>query len=183
MDRSIVDERLAFHHYLASDKRLESLEAAAVVGLDRPDLVAFNKPAAFAEALTEALYSSIVIVEFKQPFRTSYSDEAPIEQVQRYIDDIVAGKAINPKTTRPISLKANHRFFVYIICDMTAGIRQNLKSHDFMDTADGEGKWQYLSNYKAYVELIPFEKLVRDAEKRNQAFFDNLDLPSISTQP
>src|SRR5262249_47404849 len=44
MNLWIVDERLAFHHYLASDKRVDSLEAAEIVGDSRPDLVAFNKP-------------------------------------------------------------------------------------------------------------------------------------------
>ncbi len=50
--------------------------------------------------------------------------------------------------------------------------------HDAIRTSDGLGYFFYNNNYKAYVEIISFDRLVNEAKKRNKAFFDKLDLPT-----
>ena len=45
-------------------------------------------------------------------------------------------------------------------------------------TQDGEGFFGYNQNYGAYIEVISFEKLLRDAKDRNRILFDRLFKPS-----
>jgi transcriptional regulator NrdR family protein len=52
-----------------------------------------------------------------------------------------------------------------------------IESHDFTKSPDEMGYFRYHSNYKAYVEVISFEKLLKDAKERNRVLFDKLDLP------
>jgi hypothetical protein len=172
----IVDERLAFHHYMESDRRMDTLEAASVDGHDRPDLVAFNRPAAFAEALTDALYSSIVIVEFKRPMRDDYEDgEDPVGQVIRYIREIREG-TVTDKNGRTIPVQDSTRFFAYIICDTTPKLQAMMRNRDMRSTADGAGHFMYHEAFRTYIEVIPFPKLLADARKRNNSFFEKLHL-------
>ena len=48
--------------------------------------------------------------------------------------------------------------------------------HSLLPTHDGSGFYGYISGYAAYIEVISFKKLIADAKKRNQAFFDKLNL-------
>ncbi|WP_406694266.1 ATP-binding protein [Singulisphaera sp. Ch08] len=134
MNLWLIDERLAYHSYLASDKRLDQLENCSIEGEDRPDLLIFNSPFAFSDDDDNEEYNSIVIIEFKRPMRNDYKptpDEEgnedakknPISQVQRYIDKIRNGKAID-REGRHINVCANVRFYVYIVCDITPSLRQ-----------------------------------------------------------
>lgn len=60
----ILDERLAFHYHLSSDKPLNSTPAKTD-SKARPDLVVFNKP--FAMTDSEEPINSVVLIEFKRP--------------------------------------------------------------------------------------------------------------------
>jgi hypothetical protein len=73
MNLWILDERLAYHYYLASDKKFSQVDAVEVDNEKRVDLLIFNNPFVFAE-LTAPAYGSIVIVEFKRPERDDYFD-------------------------------------------------------------------------------------------------------------
>jgi hypothetical protein len=50
--------------------------------------------------------------------------------------------------------------------------------HDATRTSDGLGYFFYHKSYKAYVEIISFDRLVNAAKERNRAFFDKLGLPT-----
>ncbi|HEY0151221.1 MAG TPA: hypothetical protein VGB92_04425, partial [Longimicrobium sp.] len=76
----VLDERLAFHHYLASDLKFSAQEDSpvAVSGERRPDVVLYNRKMAFAGEDFRP-FSSVVIVEFKRPERDDYDEnENPI---------------------------------------------------------------------------------------------------------
>ncbi len=172
----ILDERLAFHRYLASDKPLKSVENGEFDSLKRPDLLIFNKPHAFAEDLYPI--QSVVMVEFKRPMRNDYSeDENPVSQVYGYIRDIRAGKVVT-YDGRPIDVKESTPFHVWVVCDLTKRARDMAEEYGFRDTPDGVGMFHLHPNFNAYIELIPFEKMVDDAEKRNRILFETLNLPS-----
>lgn len=47
MNLWMIDERLAYHSYLASDKQLASLEPVVIDSRERPDIIVFNSPFAF----------------------------------------------------------------------------------------------------------------------------------------
>ena len=90
----LIDEKLTYHYYLASDTQLSKMKVIDSASRDRPDVLIFDRPAAFVEG--EFPFQSIVIIELKRPQRNNYSgeDKDPCEQVYAYIDDILAGKVI-----------------------------------------------------------------------------------------
>jgi len=49
---------------------------------------------------------------------------------------------------------------------------------ELKETPDSMGYFGYKEYYGAYCEVISYSKLVADAQKRNQAFFHKLGLPS-----
>jgi hypothetical protein len=61
------------HRKLIIDLLEQSLKFE-VDNKDRPDLMVFNSPLAYAEAESSSIFSSIVVVEFKRPMRTEYSE-------------------------------------------------------------------------------------------------------------
>ncbi|MDR2691069.1 MAG: hypothetical protein LBB73_02040 [Dysgonamonadaceae bacterium] len=69
----MLDEKLSYHKYLASDKKFKKIEPIDSESQDRPDIIIFNKPFVFAN--NEKPYDSIVLVEFKRPMRDDYTDD------------------------------------------------------------------------------------------------------------
>jgi hypothetical protein len=47
------------------------------------------------------------------------------------------------------------------------------------ETSDHLGYFGYNPNFKAYIEVISFDRLLNAARQRNRAFFDKLGLPTI----
>jgi hypothetical protein len=171
----IIDERLSYHNYLASDTQLDQIQPASANGTDRPDLIVFNHPFAFVEG--ESPYSSIVIIEFKRPMRGQYSDsENPISQVYGYVEKIQNGRATD-KDGRVIPAGKIIPFYSYIICDITPKIMGFAKVAGLTITPDQRGYFGFNSNYNTYVEIISFEKLISDAKQRNRILFEKLHLP------
>jgi hypothetical protein len=173
----VIDERLSYHQYLASDLSFRAIEPVGVDGAERPDLIIFNSPFAFTEG--DPPFSSIVIIEFKRPFRDDYDDERknPISQVYGYIKKIREGKAVN-REGRPIPIvNKDIPFYCYILCDLTEKIREQAANADLYPTPDGLGFFGYNKTHKCYVEIISYDKLIEDARKRNKILFDKLNLP------
>jgi hypothetical protein len=169
----MIDERLAYHYYLASDKELRSAAVLESNDRQRPDLIVFNAPFAFTDATP---FSSIIIVEFKRPARDDYTDdENPITQVFEYITRVREGKAVD-RAGRPVEVPDALPFYCYVICDLTLKMRQAAKFASLTEAPDRAGYFGYNPNYGAYVEVISFNKLVADAEKRNRVFFEKLNI-------
>lgn len=61
----------------------------------------------------------------------------------------------------------------------TSTMIKRCKNFSLTMTADGMGFFGYNPNYKAYIEVISFNQLVKAAKERNRAFFDKLGLPSL----
>lgn len=172
----LVDERLAFHSYLASDKPFKSLEPIASESEQRPDMIVFNRPIAFTEQPAPG-FSSVVIVEFKRPMRGEYDEkENPIAQVYDYIREVRAGTA-EQRDGRPFTVSGQVPFYCYIVCDLTPKLRQFAENYDLTPAWDNQGYFGYNKARHAYAEIISFDKLIDDAEKRNRAFFEKLGLP------
>lgn len=171
----VIDERLAYHSYLASDLELKKIPASGSDSKVRPDLIVFNTPTAFTEPTDQI--NSVVIIEFKRPERANY-DRDPFEQVYSYIDEIKADKAKRPDG-RVIHVGSTTPFYCYILCDITDPIKKFAKNAVMTPTPDREGYFGFNQNYNAYVELISFDKLVSDSKKRNRALFVQLGLADI----
>jgi hypothetical protein len=174
----IVDERLAYHKYLASDKSfIQMTSEIEIQSTERPDVIVFNHPFAFVEG--ETPYSSIVVVEFKRPMRDDYDDsENPISQVFGYIEKIQSGQ-VSDKDGRPIPSLVNMPFYAYIICDLTPKIKEFAKFYGLTISPDQLGYFNFNKNFNTYIEIISFDKLIADAKKRNRVLFDKLQLRPI----
>jgi hypothetical protein len=176
MNLWILDEKLAYHHYLASDKPLEQVEVIEVGSKDRPDLLIFNRPIAFADSGPP--FSAIVIVEFKRPARDDYTEKEkknPITQVYDYIDLLKEGKALD-KRGRPISIPAHLPIYAYIVCDLTQSLHKQARDYQLTKTPDSQGYFGYHRDHGAYIEIMSFDKLIADAQRRNKILFDKLGL-------
>lgn len=176
MNLWLIDERLAFHSYLASDKTFKSIAPIESQSAQRPDLMVFNRPIAFSEYPSPA-FQSVVIVEFKRPMRDDYNDgENPISQVYDYIREVRAGTA-EQRDGRPLVVPAPTPFYCYVVCDITKNLRKFADNASLRLGWDGQGYFGYNAPLHAYVEVISFDKLIDDAEKRNRVFFEKLGLP------
>ncbi|MFH1687573.1 MAG: hypothetical protein ABIE70_08650 [bacterium] len=178
----LLDERLAFHDYLASDKTIASMPITDSADKNRPDICAlnvFDNPILVSEGSSSAL-ASISVVEIKRPMRNDASegeDKDPIEQALGYLERIREGHVTTPRG-RPIPCLENIPGFCYVICDITPSVQKRIKMHDAIRTSDGFGYFFYKKSYSAYVEVISFHGLVDAAKRRNKAFFDKLGLPT-----
>lgn len=169
----LIDEKLSYHYYLASDKKLKSMSPIQSDSNNEPDIAIFDSPFAFTDE-NEQPFRNITIIEFKRPGRKNYTqDENPIQQVIEYMDDIIGGKI---KTKDGLMIEGNEsvRFFCYILCDVNDKVKLLAKQNDFKKTPDNMGYYHYLSNYNAYIEILPYNKMVQDSKKRNKILFDKL---------
>jgi|MTBAKMStandDraft_1061839.scaffolds.fasta_scaffold01014_2 hypothetical protein len=178
----LLDERLAFHDYLASDRPLSSIPITGSNQTKEPDICAlnvFDKPILVSEG-TKLPLASIVVVEIKRPMRNDAKvgeDHDPIEQALGYLDRIREGN-VQTASGRPIPRSEDIPGYCYVICDITKSIRNRCKMHSLTVTSDHMGYFGYNPNFKAYVEVISFDRLVNAAKERNRAFFDKLGLPT-----
>lgn len=179
----LIDERLAFHDYLGSDKTLAAMPITGANGTKEPDLCAlsvYDNPLLVNEG-TKLPLAAIVVVELKCPMRNDAAageDKDPVEQALGYLQRIRNGEVLT-KSGRPIPQNDTIPGFCYIIADLTPKLAQRCKlHHDLTETHDYMGFFGYKRNAKAYVEVISFERLVEAAKQRNRAFFDKLGLPS-----
>jgi len=173
----LIDERLAFHVFLSSDQPIKKAAVLESTSKKEPDIMVFDRTLALSEN-AEVPFSSITLIEFKKPQRDDYSEnENPFVQIANYINEIRDGKA---KTIegRPIPVPPNLPFYSYIVCDVTPRLKTWAYHFELQETPDGLGFFGYKRHYNSYFELISYEKLVADAQKRNKAFFHHLGLPS-----
>lgn len=179
----LIDERLAFHDFLASDKPLSTMPITDCAETKKPDICAlniFDEPILVAEGQRVPL-ASIVIVEIKRPMRNDAAageDKDPVEQALGYLERIREGGA-KTASGRPIPRSEDIPGFCYAICDLTPTIERRCKTLGLTVTSDHLGYFGYNPNYKAYIEVISFDRLLNAARERNRAFFDRLGLPSI----
>lgn len=171
----LIDERLAFHEFLSSDKPLKNAKVLETSSRKEPDIIVFDKAMAFSET-PDVPFTSVTIIEFKKPQRKEYSEkENPFSQVADYIRDIRAGKAVL-SDGRPMPIAVNLPIYCYIICDITQRLEHWAQNFELEWTPDRLGFFGYKKPFGAYCEVISYAKLVSDAQKRNQAFFEKLGL-------
>lgn len=168
----IIDEKLAYHRFLASDKQLRQIGGKSS---QRPDLLVMNTPGAFTDSESKPV-GSVVIVEFKRPERESYrDDENPIDQVFDYVRRL-RKEEVKDSNGRIIPVSQGTAFYCYILCDIRDKLHEFAENQSWQKTPDGMGYFGFNSPLNAYVELISFDKLLQDALRRNLSLFRQLGL-------
>jgi hypothetical protein len=170
----IIDERLTFHSFLASDKPLKSVEAIESDSLSRPDILMFDRPFVFGD--TDQPLTSILLIEFKRPMRSEY-EEDPVTQVYRLVREIKAGrfKDAHGVLLRPAS--GEIPAYCYVVADLTEALEIRLQNMGAVRTPDNMGYYGFNPNLNAYYEVISYGKVLADAKKRNRVLFEKLGLP------
>jgi hypothetical protein len=176
----IIDERLAFHDYLASDKTLKSMPITGSDSTKEPDILStrlVDTPVLAAEGAALPL-ASIVVVEIKRPMRNDVSeDKDPILQSLDYVKRVRSGGVLTA-SGRPIPASQDSPAFCYILADLTPTLVNRCEYANLRKTHDGLGYFGFNESTKAYIEVMSFDRLVNAATERNRAFFDKLGLPS-----
>lgn len=173
MNLWLIDDRLAYHHFLASDKKINTIPVLESNIGKRMDLTVFD--AALSYTADSENINSISIVELKRPQRDD-GDNDPVWQVLKYVRDIKAGK-IKKANGRDFGDMSRVSFYCYVIGDLTQSMKDSAEGRGLTKTQDNEGYFGFNSTYGAYVEVISYDKLLKDAKQRNRALFDKLFEP------
>jgi hypothetical protein len=168
----ILDERLNFTDYITSDLPIDSGRT------DRSDVTIFNRRVAFRGDNQPS--NPITIFEFKKPQRHDFanpsSDDDPVQQIIRYVNQIREGRFKTPKG-RDILVSENTNFYGYVVCDLPKKVGDWLHlEKNFTMMPDGLGWFQWYGNIKLYMEVLSWTKVFADAEMRNKVFFHKLGI-------
>lgn len=168
----MVDERLSYCEYISSDIPFNN-----DLSEQRTDILFLDKPVALSDQDNSGKeYESIVIIELKRPMRDDYKlGENPIDQLMGYQEKL-ASNSVTDKNGRPIKVGDSTQFYLYAVCDITDSLMKYTKRYGFHETLDKLGLYWYNDNARAYMEIISFDKLINDAEKRNRVLFDKLGI-------
>lgn len=168
----MIDERLNFTNYVASDIPLDGGNT------ERPDLIAYNHMVFFRGDNEPS--NPITIFEFKRPHREDFvnasSKEDPVEQIVRYVNNIIDDKYKTPKG-RTIRVEKNTPFYGYIVCTLTKKVTDWLfRQKGCKPMPDGQGYFKWEENINLYIEILSWDKILKDAELRNKLFFHKLGI-------
>ncbi|WP_159013953.1 ATP-binding protein [Acidisoma sp. S159] len=178
----MVDDRLAFFAYFSSDRRLKSY--VDINKKERPDITFFYDTC-FAWRGEGEASNTVVLVEFKRPNRNDYNgNDNPVRQIGDYVDYLRTSNSVTDSRGRssPARLKGA-AYHCYIVADLTDTLLREIRDFSLKTTPDGEGRFGYISGEAAYVEIIPYEKLLRDAKLRQGIFFQKLGLTDLDPDP
>jgi len=168
-----IDERLCYHTLLTSDRKLSSVPGMSDTSGKEPDIFAFFYDTPIGVAEPDNLPGGgVVIIEFKRPGRDNY-DKDPADQIIQRFREISEGD-VEDIDGRPIN-PANLRYTGYLIADLTSSLRNQVYGR-YHQTADNEGYFYTLAGGNGYIEILSYDKLVRDASRRNRILFDKLGL-------
>ena len=168
----ILDEKLNFTEFISSDKPLNGGTS------ERIDLLIFDRKIAFRSENDAS--NPITIFEFKRPQRDDFvnpsSKEDPVQQIIRYVNSIKKGEFKTPKG-RDIHVGGNTPFYGFVVCDLTSKVVDWLHDEkNFKPMPDGQGWFYWHDSNNLYIEVISWDKLLKDAEMRNRIFFAKLGI-------
>ena len=155
----MIDERLTYHSFIASDKQLRTLEMLKSKSALRGDIVIFDEKILFADQNPEFHpINSITTIEFKRPGRDDYTDtDNPLAQSFKLIDEIRSGDF--QIRGRPVALaNTNVPASIYCICDLTPTFRRVLKVQDAFVTPDNQGYYGFHRGFNAYPVMCSASK-------------------------
>ena len=171
----LIDDRLAFSHYIASDKRFSAIPITDSESIQRMDLAAL-KLYAVGDSTRPGELS---IIEFKRPGRNDYdSDENPISQVLDYVEELKNGKITAADGTE-ISNAKNLPIFCYVIAQFTEKLRRQCRNSNLAHNEISDFYFGTVQN--VYFELMNFNSLLRKAHDRNHALLVAAGLEQLPT--
>lgn len=170
----LIDDRLAYYDFWASDQSIRSFIKTSEAK-ERPDLILFQGSHLLRREGTD---QPIVIVEFKRPARKEYTDEEnPIKQIYDYIRELRDNKVTDNEGALITEIGPDTPFFCYLVCDITPRLKALLEDYGIVQALPGgRGYFGYNDTRRAYVEVLQYSEIVKDARLRHEAFFKELGI-------
>ena len=168
----LIDEKLAYCSYISSDIPFDNNPKE-----ERTDIMILDSPVAVSEEENRGgEYENIVLFELKRPMRDDYSSSYnPINQLYDYVAKLKTNK-VKDKGGRIIKVGEKTKFYLYAVCDITDTLKHIINIHDFSQTPDNLGYYKYNDTMNAYIEILSYDKIINDAEKRNKVLFEKLGI-------
>ena len=170
----LIDDRLAYYDFWASDQQIRKYAKSADC-IGRPDLILFQGSNLLHRAGTN---QPVVIVEFKRPARGEYDDdENPVKQIYDYIRELRDNRITDNAGQLITEIGADTPFFCYLVCDITPKLKATLEDYGVTQMLPGgRGYFGFNEPRRAYVEVLQYSQLVKDARLRHEAFFKQLGI-------
>ena len=171
----LLDERLNFHRYLASDLEFRQMpDGYGDESAKRSDVAIFNSTFAYSD--DRSPIRSYWLIEFKKPNRDDYRpgrEHNPIDQVMDYAERILDGRQ---KLSGGRHLSVDHAAVgrAYVVCSMTPSLIRLARQREFTPLPGGDGWYRHITNMNLYVELVSYERVISDAQERNRVLFSKL---------
>jgi hypothetical protein len=171
----LLDERLAFHSYINSDKQIRKSPLLVSDSRKEPDIAIFDFPWAFSEK--EGQMNSMVIFEFKRPGRDMDTslDKNLDSQIMKYFQDLMQSKArdydgelINMEKTTPK--------FGYVICDLHKDLVEHNTTFNNFKLTPYKTLYKLNDVINLHIEVMSYQQLIEMSEKKHYAFFKELGL-------
>ncbi|WP_373090005.1 ATP-binding protein [Sneathiella sp.] len=168
-DLWIIDERLTFQKYFASDvpfTRILEGESST----KRPDLLIYDRLYGLASEGEDPL-TKVMLVEFKHPGRRDYEERySPMNQISEYITKLKAGQIEDFNNSR-VRIAEDCVFYCYVVADIVGKLE--IHTNGWRTTANGRGRIQELGGkFRGIVEVVEWKDLLADARLRNHAFLN-----------
>ena len=109
--------------------------------------------------------------------RDDYTDdENPLKQVVKAINEIRQGEAKDDDGRRIKVSNSEIPATCYIVCDITPRLSDQLTDWGARKAPDGQSYYGYHSNHNIYYEVMDYDTVLINAERRNKMLFDKLNL-------
>ncbi|MEZ5957717.1 MAG: hypothetical protein R3C27_10970, partial [Hyphomonadaceae bacterium] len=174
-DLWVVDERLTFSTYFASDVPMSQLVAESK-STDKMDVFLFDHLHGLGFEGDEPL-RRVMIVEFKRPGRTQYDENySPLNQISRYATELKAGKIEDFRNER-VRVAEDCVFYCYVVADIVGNL--DIHTSGWRTTSNGRGRYIELGGrHRGVIEIIEWKDLIGDARLRNRAFIHAAGVPA-----
>lgn len=177
----LIDERLVYHRLLTSDKPLSVLrtllEIAPDVSVknDEADILIFEP--AFVTNENDN-FGCVGIVEFKRPGKDDYTNNLnPVQQIIDIARKIHDAKQVESSKGQSVAIGEHIRFYGYAVCDVLDNLKRIIvDTYRAELTPDGMGYYFFHPTLRLLIEVIPYSKIITDAQRRNAAIFKKLGM-------
>jgi len=168
-DLWIIDERLTFQKYFASDVPFTQI-LEGENSTKRPDILIYDRLYGLGAEGDEPL-TKVMLVEFKHPGRKDYEERySPMNQISEYITKLKAGQ-VEDFNHSSVRIADDCVFYCYVVADIVGKLE--IHTNGWRTTSNGRGRIQELGGkFRGIVEVIEWKDLLADARLRNHAFLN-----------
>ena len=172
----ILDDRLAFHRYIYSDKqiRLHEPNVGKTDCAKETDLAIYDIPFGYDEENEYGNINSIVIFELKRPNRdVTVADYT--KQMKEQVKGIREGRKKKYNGANLQIQDSTPIYFYYVIDENSYGkVKQELMQYDYFKETPYHSLVRMTGTL--YEEILTYQTLLINAKRRNKIFFDKLGI-------